>query len=741
MFASTLNRPARASRTSARNFGLTAVLSLVLFGSPALAATPTTMVLEGFLTATGGGAAADGDYVAKFALYNGPSGGTAVWTESNAKLTVKNGQFTYILGQSKTITATLLGQLTAAHLGLQIAWDPELPRRALHSVAYAVRAAAADALECSGCVKAGQLAANAIGGDKVSFLYAAAKTKGGPATSALDLACTGCVTVSEMKFDADVDFGGNAIKAKKIIATDMAAGTMTATTYIGDGSKLTGLNTPAGTCAVKGEVVKGIKPDGSLLCAAAMIPSALPADGLDEISNGLLTNQFNEVAVSSKTPLTIPDNSPVGVSDIIDVPDFGVAQGLMVSADVANSDTANLKINLIDPAGGKYVLWDKTAKGSAVKTTWPSPTKTVSGDLTAWTGKNPKGKWTIEVVDTAFLNNGKDGALKAWSVQVAVLASTKVGVGGGLVLKNAAIPPYPCTASVSGSLYFDTKTNAVRYCALGVWRSLADTCGNGILDSNEQCDDGNNTSGDGCSANCETICGDGKLAGKEECDDGNNTSGDGCSAACVATLGYSKTKPGVSCMNIFKLVKAAGHSLKNGVFWIDPNGGAATDALQVYCDMTSDGGGWTLVSRVIVGTNVSTGSAVGTPPILPAQSKFAKLSDSMIKAIRATSDYTGSTDIRMKCEFSSAITEYVSSSCSFGANNVVNSTANCNRCSKTFEGGLTTLSPNEGTRGFGHHHQTGWFAYQSTHYGSSGCHADQYNGTNNGNASGNMWVK
>lgn len=28
------------------------------------------------------------------------------------------------------------------------------------------------------------------------------------------------------------------------------------------------------------------------------------------------------------------------------------------------------------------------------------------------------------------------------------------------------------------------------------------TCGNGILDSGEGCDDGNNYSGDGCSAQC-----------------------------------------------------------------------------------------------------------------------------------------------------------------------------------------------------------------------------------------------
>ncbi|HEX3483051.1 MAG TPA: DUF4215 domain-containing protein [Kofleriaceae bacterium] len=48
------------------------------------------------------------------------------------------------------------------------------------------------------------------------------------------------------------------------------------------------------------------------------------------------------------------------------------------------------------------------------------------------------------------------------------------------------------------------------------------------------CDDGNNISGDGCSANCKSleICGNGLIDPGEVCDDGNNISGDGCSADC-----------------------------------------------------------------------------------------------------------------------------------------------------------------------------------------------------------------
>ncbi|MBD3156839.1 DUF4215 domain-containing protein [Candidatus Peregrinibacteria bacterium] len=66
-------------------------------------------------------------------------------------------------------------------------------------------------------------------------------------------------------------------------------------------------------------------------------------------------------------------------------------------------------------------------------------------------------------------------------------------------------------------------------------------CGNGTLETGEQCDDGNTLSGDGCSATCdieheapeEQVCGNGTVEEGEQCDDGNTVSGDGCDAVCM----------------------------------------------------------------------------------------------------------------------------------------------------------------------------------------------------------------
>jgi len=50
------------------------------------------------------------------------------------------------------------------------------------------------------------------------------------------------------------------------------------------------------------------------------------------------------------------------------------------------------------------------------------------------------------------------------------------------------------------------------------------SCGDGVDDTAEECDDGNNDNGDGCSATCEieAVCGNGDLEFPEECDDSNN---------------------------------------------------------------------------------------------------------------------------------------------------------------------------------------------------------------------------
>src|SRR6185369_6141975 len=77
-------------------------------------------------------------------------------------------------------------------------------------------------------------------------------------------------------------------------------------------------------------------------------------------------------------------------------------------------------------------------------------------------------------------------------------------------------------------------------------------CGDGNVDQAEECDDGNDISGDGCDSNCTVSgCGNGILNDGEECDDGNDLSDDECGEGCrIATCGDGFRLPFVeSCDN------------------------------------------------------------------------------------------------------------------------------------------------------------------------------------------------
>ncbi len=483
-----------AMNTATRRLVLTLLsLALPLFSLPALAVTPA-MAVHGRLLTAAGGPVADGPYSLTFSLYVAQVGGQAIWSETVAKLPVVGGVFQHALGTVKPLSPALLGTGKGAWLALRVGGEAELSRNPLHTTPYALRAALAESVQC-----------------------------------------TGCVSLSALKADGDLDLGGNAIKAKLVSSGSVVANTISAQAFAGDGSKLTGIKLPSGSCP-QGQVAKGVQADGKLACGGV----AGGGGTLEQISNGKLTTEYAQPVASKTVPKAISDNNPIGTVDEIDVPDIGQVKKLTVTIKISNSDLSGVQVLLYDPLNNKYVLHQNKA-GKTLQATYPTPDKLVSGNLSAWIGKNPKGKWRLRVIDSKFLNNGDDGALEAWSIDLVAGISKQVtakgifAAAGGLIHQKTSGPPLKCDEGHVGRMYFDLKDKRLYFCD-GDWRKLLveAQCGNKVVNPGEQCDDGNVANGDGCTAKCQkNVCGDGILhSGVEPCDDGNTKSGDGCSSAC-----------------------------------------------------------------------------------------------------------------------------------------------------------------------------------------------------------------
>ena len=369
---------------------------------------------EGALTSAGGAPAADGDYDLTLALYAGKTAQAPSWSDGPVKVKVSGGRFAYLLGSGKALDSQSLSKLADPWIGVTVGKDPELPRVA-------------------------------IGGS----LWASV------ASTATSVSCTGCVSVAALKFDGDVNLGGNSLKAKNGVFTGtVQAGAVVAQSFTGDGSNLTGLKLPQGAC--KGDqVVAAILADGSLKCVNPTATVKLPIDGLDDVSNGLLSNEFEDSA-SLQTALPIPDNTGVEAVAQVAFPKLGTPKAFKLRLKMSNSNLSKVSVKVLPPddkAVG-YVLCDPCGKVDEKqydKTFSPSapPQK---GDLSKWASTSPAGNWTLKVLDTEFcvpqkpgnaalcdLTKKTDGQVTAFSVETTTVSDKKVQATGSVLMKGGLL--------------------------------------------------------------------------------------------------------------------------------------------------------------------------------------------------------------------------------------------------------------------------------------------------------------
>ncbi len=98
-------------------------------------------------------------------------------------------------------------------------------------------------------------------------------------------------------------------------------------------------------------------------------------------------------------------------------------------------------------------------------------------------------------------------------------------------------------------------------------------CGNSVVETSEECDDGNTVDADDCDNTCHIgvplpnmsgQCGNGTINTDETCDDANVVSGDGCSNMCATESEYRCTGTPSSCISYLDFVKNLADTNRNG---------------------------------------------------------------------------------------------------------------------------------------------------------------------------------
>ena len=164
--------------------------------------------------------------------------------------------------------------------------------------------------------------------------------------------------------------------------------------------------------------------------------AGLPSDGLDEVSNGVLSTELEARYASADLPGDVLDDFAGGTTVSLEVAVSEPARWIEVTVLVEHAAPDELLVELTTPWEEVLVLHDQgPGDESGLARVYPVNAAPADGDLDALRGRDLSGTWTLRVEDQVYSHQGASavvGQVLGFELALGFLSSDRVAVAGGI---------------------------------------------------------------------------------------------------------------------------------------------------------------------------------------------------------------------------------------------------------------------------------------------------------------------